>query len=178
MSDRRLYSPKLAAQIRQAMNTLAYRRAEAGLVKDKKIIAVCLVGYKTRVPRYFGDNMGVQPVHIVVSGDPRNAHKREDLAQPLHELVTLRYVYTTSEAHAARLKVEIDRLLLGDDSARLRKSWRHFDVEFGPNADNTAWEIILDCACRKIQSRGEAVETFDEDGKIWRVLKRMRQKVR
>lgn len=174
MSDRRLTNPKLAAQIRQAMNTLAYRRAE----KELDFVAVCLVGYKSRVPRYFGDNMGVQPVHVVTSRDPKNAHKREDLAQPLHELVTLRYVYTISEAHAARLKAEIDRLLLGDDGARLRKSWRHFEIEFGPEVDNTAWEIILECAERAILDRGETVETFDEDGKVWRALKRMRQKVR
>lgn len=142
--------------------------------------AVCLIGYSEPVPRSFGDNRGAWPVKITTSKKPRDAAKRSDLEQPLHELVVLDFVQVESEEHARLLKAALDELLLGtsDDNRALRHGWR--DIEQDPAI---VWPVLLRQAIEKLTSlannmrRATHFEVFDEAEKDRRVRRKARGRV-
>lgn len=141
---------------------------------------MCLIGYEQPVPRFFHDNRGVWPVKIVASKKPRDAAKRSDLEQPLHDLVVLDFVQVASEEHARLLKSALDELLLGSSGANkaLRHGWR--DIEQDPAI---VWPILLSDAIRKLTAvaddmrRATSFEVFDEAEKNRRVRQRARGKL-
>lgn len=135
--------------------TRAYREAE----KTVDYYAVCLIGYEKPVPRFFHDNRGAWPVRIVTSKKPRDAAKRADLEQPLHELVVLDFVQVETEVHARILKAALDELLLGtsEDNKALRHGWR--DIEQDPAM---VWPILLNDAIRKLTETADDMRRATE----------------
>lgn len=161
------------AQVNEAIakikRSLAYRRAAT----DLDYVAVCLIGCENPVPYRVGSNATKWPVRVVTSREPETAAKRPDLEQPLHALVCLEYVWTTSEPHAKRLKGALETAMIGDDPdlTRLRHSW----VDC-PDP-SVAWTILLGDALRALRSGGETVEIFAESAKVQRVINKMRGRV-
>lgn len=126
------------------------------------MVAVCMVGYCQPVPVRIGDNTTRWPVKIVTSREPKTAAKRADLDQPLHEMVTLEWVWVDSDAHARRLKNALDELLLGADPEMvvLRHSWRDIGEE-----PEVKWAVLLSEAQRMIEARGETIQVVDDLGR-------------
>lgn len=153
--------------------TRAYREAE----KQVEYHAVCLIGYEAPVPRYFGDNRGAWPVRVTTSKKPRDAAKRADLEQPLHDLVVLDFVQVETEEHARILKATLDELLLGssNDNKALRHGWR--DIEQDPAL---VWPVLLKEAIEKLTSaaddmrRATQFEVFSEEEKERRIKAKAR----
>lgn len=161
------------ARQKRAPQTRAHRAAEKALDYH----AVCLVGYQQPVPRFFGDNRGVWPVKIVTSRKPRDAAKRPDLEQPLHELIVHDYVQVESDEHARLLKATLDELLLGasDDNRALRHAWRNIEQD-----PAIVWPVLLREAIEKLTSltdgmrRATHFEVIDEPEKQRRVQRKAR----
>lgn len=161
------------ARQKRAPQTRAHRAAEKALDYH----AVCLVGYQQPVPRFFGDNRGVWPVKVSTSKKPRDAAKRSDLEQPIHDLVVLDFVQVESEEHARLLKAALDELLLGssDDNKALRHGWR--DIEQDPAV---VWPVLLRQAIEKLTSladdmrRATHFEVISETEKQRRVQRKAR----
>jgi hypothetical protein len=131
------------------------RAARAAAVK-LDYVAVCMIGYSERVPRYMGDNLGVWPIRFATTKKPREIWKKTDLEQPLHKVSVLEMVWTESDRHAKRLKDALDLLLLGSsEDAQLRHGWR--------NVDNpeTAWIELLNQALILVNGR-ETVNVFGQ----------------
>jgi hypothetical protein len=157
-------------QIAEALDRIKASRAFRDKEDELDFVAVCLIGYQSPVPIRLGSNATKWPVRVVVSRDPEQAAKRADLEQPLHELVTLEFVWTRSDADARRLKAALDEALIGDDPAmiKLRHSWRDCAEP------SVAWGIFLSEAMSKIRSRGENVEIFTERMRVQKIANAMR----
>lgn len=138
----------------------AFKAAEAKL----EHVAVCLIGYEGRAPRHFGDNAGVWPIRVATTTKPRDIAKRADLENPIHKVRVHDLVWTQSEAHAKRLKAQLDKLLLGvgEESAALRHNWRDCDDPA------VVWAILLEEALRELRKK-ERIEVFDEEERVRRV---------
>lgn len=164
------------SKTRRETQTRAYRAAEA----ETDYYAVCLIGYEKPVPRYFGDNRGAWPVRIATSKKPRDAAKRSDLEQPLHELVVLDFVQVETEEHARILKAALDELLTGssDNNKALRHGWR--DIEQDPSI---VWPILLNDAITKLTNavadmrRATSFEVFSEQEKIEKIKRKARGRI-
>lgn len=163
-----LQTLNLEKEIARATRTLSYRRAE----RELDYVAVCLIGTSEPVPLKVGSNATAWPVEVVWSRDPESAAKTKDRAQWVHEVKVLRWVWTASEAHAKRLKAALDVCLLGEDPGmrRMRNAFR--DV---PEWE-IAWPILLDQAVRDLRAKGEIIETFSDEMKVYRVLRHARQR--
>lgn len=139
----------------------AFKASEAKLSH----VAVCLIGYEGRVARHAGDNYGVWPIRVATTTKPKDIAKRADLENPVHKVRVHDLVWTESEAHAKRLKAQLDKLLLGvgEESAALRHNWRDCDSE-----PCVVWVILLEEALREMRKK-ERVEVFDEEERLRRV---------
>lgn len=140
-----------------------FNRIEAGRGARKRKppapVAVCLIGYRERVPRSWSDNLGAWPVRIAVTEKPLDKPRpdvvrRADFEQPVHEIVVLEHVYVPSKAHAARLKAHLDRALLGGSAKNyaLRHGWRDIPPTTEPGI---LWPVILEAALADIRRREE-----------------------
>lgn len=154
--------------IKRPRMSVAMRSAERRL----GFVAVCLIGYEGRVPRYMGDNLGAWPVRIATSTKPRDVTKKPDLESPIHKVVVLDYAYCPTDKHAARLKKALDELLLGSsaENRKLRHGWR--DVE----DPAVVWPIILAEAIRGLEeeaarrrSSSPRFDVFDERERMRRL---------
>lgn len=141
--------PPPDVQSEQTRRVLAERSfAMRDARKKASHVAVCLIGFGERVPRYMGDNMGAWPVRVSTTSRPRDVAKKPDLESPLHKIVVLEMVWTPSDQHAKRLKAKLDELLLGSSSdSRLRHGWRHVDDPA------VIWPILLGQAVESIRER-------------------------
>lgn len=159
---------QIADAVSKMRNSTGFRAAARRLDH----VAVCMVGYRHAVPVKVGSNATKWPIRFVTSRNPEQAAHRSDLEQPLHELVTLEYVWTLSDAHARRLKAALDESLLGDDPgmSRLRHSWRDCSDPV------IAWDVLLNSAIEAIRGRGESFEVMSEDMHVQRVLNEARRR--
>lgn len=131
--------------------------------------AVCLIGYEHAVPEGFHSNRARWPVRVAMTRDPTEITKKTDIEQPLHKVVVLAYVWTTSDAHAKRLKMRLDGYLLGwDEDAPLRHGWRDLDDPI------KAWPVLLNLAVTDIRLR-EDIEVFDEAERQSRINRHRRR---
>lgn len=155
-------------------------RGRAFKAAEKKLehVAVCLVGPKDPVPRYFGDNRGGRPCKIVVTkNDPKDAAKLTDLEAPYHEYATQELVYVPSKAHGDRLKAAMDLCLLGEqgnlgDACKPRRSFRDLYGCFDdPDTRAMWWSIMLDAALRELRKDGE-FDVFGEEGRVAKVQRK------
>lgn len=135
-------------------------------------VAVCLKGYKERVPVAIGSNATAWPIQIIVTKDPVSYPKKPDLEQPIHEVGILRYVWTESDRHAKRLKERLEALLFGEEERcenyELRHAWINIDDPY------VAWEMLLADALAEIRKK-ERFVVFDEAEHIRRVQREMAQ---
>ena len=120
-------------------------------------VAVFLVGYKEKVPRYFGDNEGAWPVRVASSQEIDKSLSRMDFEQPIHSLTVLGFVWCPTDIHAKRLKETLDEILLGrrPDDNRLRHGWRHL-IE-----PQIVWPIILNDALMTLRTFWPEFEVHD-----------------
>jgi len=154
---------QIADAVVKLRRSQTYRRAAERL----DMVAVCLIGYAGPVPIRIGDNTTPWPVRIVVTREPETVTRRSDLEHPLHELTTLAWVWTESEAHARRLKAAIDEALLGADPIMvgLRHSWR--DIVDEPLVK---WGLLLDQALRALRHRGEVIRLLSDQMRDQRIV--------
>ena len=125
--------------------------------------AVCLIGFEQAVPEGFHSNRARWPVRVAMTRNPGEITKKTDLEQPLHGVVVLAYVWTTSDAHAKRLKLKLDGYLLGwTEDAPLRHGWRDLDNPI------SAWPTLLSLALADIRKR-EDIDVFDESERQLRI---------
>ena len=135
------------------------RSSRSTLVVRKKLdfVAVCIVGYKDRVPRYSGDNELGRAVRAHTTRNPVGITAELQPEQPYHELACFGWVWCETERHAKRLKAELDVSLLGDGNEnRLRYAWRELDHD----EPAWAWHELLCDALRRINET-EDFEVFD-----------------
>jgi hypothetical protein len=123
-------------------------------------VAVCLIGYTERVPRYMGDNRGAWPVRVATSTNPDDLARKPDQENPLHKVIVHEFVWVESDAHARRLKARMEALLLGSGEA-LRFSWRDCDDPLA------LWPILLRQALEELD-----MESFDDRERIRRASAR------
>ena len=156
--------------VARAMRTTEFKAAEAEL----DYVAVCLIGYTRPVPIEIGSNRTASPVAVVWSRDPAKAAETRDRGNPLHEMVTLRHVWTTSLPAAKRLKSALDVRILGNDPdmVALRKDFRDL-----PEWE-VAWDILLMDALDDLRANGEVIEVMSDPMRIQRTLNRAREMVR
>lgn len=132
----------------------AARSSRSAIAARRKLdlVAVVLIGYQDMAPRHFGDNQGERPVRVHVSRDPKALVAKLAREHPRHALVILDLVWCDSEAHAERLRHELDAQLLGTgDAHRLAYAWRDM-----PEPE-IAWPIMLADALRQIRARERIV---------------------
>ena len=140
---------------------------EAKVERELDIVAVCMVCYRERVPRSFGDNEGVWPVKFVVTKDHREAHKIAAYESPVHKVDTRHYVLVQGKLSGRHLKTKLDELLLGQSEvSKLRHAWR--DVV----DPDMVWDILLGEALRVLRLVG-----FDEDEKQRRIKRVVTRRV-
>jgi len=134
-------------------------------------VAVCLIGYERPVPIEIGSNRVASPVAVVWSRDPISAADARDRGNPLHRMVTLRYVWTASLQQAKRLKAALDVRILGDDPqmTALRRDFRDL-----PEWE-IAWDILLNDALGDLRANGVAVEVMSDAMRDQRLLNRARE---
>lgn len=118
-------------------------KVEKQVEEELGIAVVALIGHAERVPRSFADNEGGRGVAVAVSSDPRLVYMddgqaedhglavRDDKSQVFEttRMVELARVYVQSDAHAAKLKVALESVLLGA-TGRARHRWRDIPVSF------------------------------------------------
>lgn len=90
---------------------------------------VCLIGHAERVPRTPGDNIGGLGVRVVVTKDPRNAHRVDDQRNAFHPIKTWCAVNAGPKGKAEKLAEEL-RVALGLHSDEARHTWRNIDADF------------------------------------------------
>lgn len=157
----------LSEAITRAMQTREWQRAEA----DLDYVAVCLIGYGKDVPVDVGSNRTVNPVAVVWSREPDKAADTRDRGNPMHQMRTLRHVWTTSLAAAKRLKAALDVRILGEDPdmVALRRDFRDL-----PEWE-VAWDILLQDALVDLRQNGEVIEVMSEPMRVQRTLNRARE---
>ncbi len=90
---------------------------------------VCLVGHVDRVPLRPGDNVGGLGIRVVVTKDPKNAHRVDDQRSAFHPIRTWCAVNAGPKPKAEKLAEHL-ATLLGLHSDEARHTWRNIDPDF------------------------------------------------
>jgi len=114
---------------------------------------VAVLSIERPVPRHFGDNRGMLPIWVEANADWRQSGRSFDLQQAATSMRATRLAVlgVRSDAHARRLKQQLDEALVGRaadlDADPLRHRFRN-GVEFG---DLEAWwtpllaDVLIRC---------------------------------
>lgn len=169
------------AAIGEGLSEIKRTRAYVAAERDLGLSALCLVGPPRPVVDWNGGNAMRWPVALRVHKDPAKAGQRDASSRweqykdaPGPPVVTLRHVWVRTEVHAARLKAELYRRLLGNDAEmrQLNGTW----------VDLMEWEIaypiLLPEAVREIEACGEQLDTWDDESRHQMILWHARGKSR
>lgn len=114
-----------------------WTRWELAAMADLDVHWVALIAFEHAVPRRFGDNRGMWPVHAEVAADWRTTGVVYDRNQPGVRAVRLAVIGVEKRERAEALKAAIDEALCGHETALDADPLRH---RFRNMADAGAFE--------------------------------------
>ncbi|MEO0763337.1 MAG: hypothetical protein AAFZ09_16300 [Pseudomonadota bacterium] len=125
-------------------------RFEAMAEKKLDVHWVALVAFEAVVPRKFGDNVGIWPVHVELAADWRATGKVFDRNQPSARAVRLAVMGVQGRPRAMALKAAFDEALGGRekeaDADPLRHRHRNLVAEGGPEGFEAWWAPLIEDA--------------------------------
>lgn len=107
------------------------RRTRNEVCKQLGWVALVAISTNERVPRSFGDNLGVRPVLLAVTADPNHLETVVGGHQLVHEASVLREWWSKDRANIVILKAHTEALLWQQGATRVSEDRSAWDMDLG-----------------------------------------------